>query len=149
MSTNVVGVSGNVADGYSATFTVMLDAGSGGTTTPTTGSPLEASIHSLKVIRGGHGSRTIVASLKTSERCTATARLKRGERIIGGAHGQLGSGEHPLPRDGPAPREGRLGDARARPGRRRRQAQDAPAPPPDPAQACARRIAPRLTRISA
>jgi protocatechuate 3,4-dioxygenase beta subunit len=91
---NVVSVTGSVAAGYAAAFTVMLDGGTASTGSGSTA--LHASLGAVRVRRTSHGARHVTARVTTNEAVTVRSRVHRGDRSLGGARGHLRKGEHPI-----------------------------------------------------
>jgi protocatechuate 3,4-dioxygenase beta subunit len=88
-STNVVPVTGSVADGFAATFTIGL---SGVASNVTDTEKLTASITSARVTKD----RTVVVSVRTNGTATAHATLTREGKTLAKGTGQLTAGTHSL-----------------------------------------------------
>ena len=88
-STNVVPVTGSVADGFAATFTIGL---TGAASNVTDSERLTASITSAKVTKD----RTVVVSVRTNGTATAHATLTRDGKTLAKATGRLTAGTHSL-----------------------------------------------------
>jgi protocatechuate 3,4-dioxygenase beta subunit len=88
-STNVVPVTGSVADGFAATFTIGL---TGVASNVTDTEKLTASITSVWVTKN----RAVAISVKTNGAATAHATLVRDGKTLAKATGQLTAGTHSL-----------------------------------------------------
>jgi protocatechuate 3,4-dioxygenase beta subunit len=96
-ATNIVPVTGSIANGYAATFTVMLSGSNLGTTVAAgTDKTVSASLLSAKSVRAANGSRSVVLSVRAGETLTARARILRGSHVLGQATGHLTAGTHTL-----------------------------------------------------
>ena len=93
-ATNVVPVSGSIADGFAAAFTIGLSGVASNVTADT--QALTASIVSAKVTKASDGNRTVVVSVKTGGTATAHASLVRNGKTLAKATGQLTTGTHSL-----------------------------------------------------
>jgi protocatechuate 3,4-dioxygenase beta subunit len=91
-STNVVPVTGSVADGFTATFTIGL---TGVASNPDTGA-LTASIAAAKVTKAANGNRTVAVSVRTNGGATVHASLVRKSETLAKATGHLTAGTHSL-----------------------------------------------------
>jgi protocatechuate 3,4-dioxygenase beta subunit len=91
-ATNVVPVSGSIAAGFAATFTIGLTGASSSADTKA----LAASIVSAKVTKAGNGNRSVVVLLKVSGNATAHASLVRDGKTLAKAAGHLTTGTHSL-----------------------------------------------------
>jgi protocatechuate 3,4-dioxygenase beta subunit len=91
-STNVVPVTGSLADGFAATFTIGLTGVASNADTDA----LTASIASARVSKAENGNRAVVASVKTSGSATVHASLVRNAETLAKATGHLSSGTHSL-----------------------------------------------------
>jgi hypothetical protein len=109
-ATNIVAVTGSIADGYAATFNITLDAGQStttntsttsttsttGTSPTTTSKRLHADLERLRWHFGKHGSRHLTAKLTTNETTTVKTEILRHGKRIAGARGHLTPGTHPM-----------------------------------------------------
>jgi protocatechuate 3,4-dioxygenase beta subunit len=95
-ATNVVPVTGSVANGFAATFTVALSGSSLGSAATSADASVSASLVSARVVRATNGNRSAVFSLRAGEQLTASAKLLRGATTLGRATGQLTAGVHQL-----------------------------------------------------
>jgi protocatechuate 3,4-dioxygenase beta subunit len=95
-ATNVVPVSGDLASGYAALFTIYLSGPGAGTEVAAgaSGRAVSASLRSAKVTRAANGARTAVLTVRAGETVTATATLARGTAVVGRATGRLTAGTH-------------------------------------------------------
>ena len=91
-STNVVPVTGKIADGFAARFTIGLT----GVASSADTEALTASIASVKVTKAENGNRTVTASVKTNGTATVHATLLRSSRTLAKARGHLTAGTHSL-----------------------------------------------------
>jgi protocatechuate 3,4-dioxygenase beta subunit len=96
-ATNIVPVTGSLADGFAATFTIGLTGvASNASAGRSTDTSVSASLASAKVIRSGKTARTLVLSVHAGEKLTVHASLVRGGKTLGKAAGQLAGGTHTL-----------------------------------------------------
>jgi protocatechuate 3,4-dioxygenase beta subunit len=93
-STNVVPVTGSVADGFAATFTIGLSGVSSNAAADT--KALVASIASARVTKAENGNRTLVVSVRTNGRVTVHATLARDGKTLAKGSGNLTAGTHSL-----------------------------------------------------
>jgi hypothetical protein len=90
-------VSGSIASGYDATFTISLSGVQGITTAASSGdSSVSATLASAKVTKAANGARSAVLSVRAGEALTATAKVLRGTKVLGKATGRLTAGTHTL-----------------------------------------------------
>ena len=96
-ATNIVPVTGGLANGFAATFTIGLSGvhsnASGASRADTT---VAASLKSAAVITAANGNRTAVLDVHAGETLTAKARVARDGHVLGSATGQLTPGWHAL-----------------------------------------------------
>ncbi len=93
-ATNIVPVTGTIAEGFAGTFTIGLTGVASNAAAET--QALTASIVSAKVTRASNGNRTVAVSVKTNRSSTAHASLLRDGRTLAKAAGQLTAGNHTL-----------------------------------------------------
>ena len=96
-ATNIVPVTGSLADGFAARFTIGLSgvrSNAGGTAKADT--TVAASLKSAAVITAANGNRTAVLDVHAGETLTATAKVARDGHVLGSATGQLTPGWHAL-----------------------------------------------------
>ena len=91
-STNVVPVTGKIADGFAARFTIGLT----GVASSADTEALTASIASVKVTKAENGMRNVAASVKTNGSSTVHASLVRNAETLARATGHLTAGTHSL-----------------------------------------------------
>jgi protocatechuate 3,4-dioxygenase beta subunit len=102
-ATNIVPVSGSIADGFDATFTIGLTGvAANASGTSSADRAVSATLRSARVIRAPNGARTLVLSVHTGETLTAHATLARAGETLGKATGRLTPGTHTLRVDLPA-----------------------------------------------
>jgi protocatechuate 3,4-dioxygenase beta subunit len=96
-ATNIVPVTGSIADGFAATFTIGLTGvASNASAASSTDTKVSASLASAKVTRSAKGVRILVLSVHTGEKLTAHASLVREGKTLGSGTGQLSGGAHTL-----------------------------------------------------
>ena len=96
-ATNIVPVTGSLADGFAATFTIGLTGvASNASAASSTDTAVSASLASAKVAKSAKGVRTLVLMVHAGEKLTAHASLVRDGKTIGKATGQLAGGAHIL-----------------------------------------------------
>ena len=91
-ATNVVPVTGSIADGFAATFTIGLSGVASNADTEA----LTASIVSARVTKARSGARTVVVSVRTDGTASAHATLTRDGTALAKATGHLTAGTHSL-----------------------------------------------------
>lgn len=94
-ATNIVPVTGSVAGGFAATFTIGL-TGVASAAASTADATVSASLRSATVVVAANGNRTLVLAVHAGEPLTAHASLVRGGKIIGRGAGKLTPGWHSL-----------------------------------------------------
>ena len=96
-STNVVTVSGSIASGYDATFDIYLsglrDVGAAADSSDVS---VSASLAAAVATRAANGARSVLLTVHAGERLTATAKVRRGTKVLGRATGRLTGGTHSL-----------------------------------------------------
>ncbi len=96
-ATNIVPVTGSIADGFAATFTIGLTGvASNASAASSSDTKVSASLASARVTRSAKGVRALVLSIHAGERLTAHASLVRGGKTLGSGTGQLSGGAHTL-----------------------------------------------------
>ncbi len=96
-ATNIVPVTGTVAGGFAATFTIGLSGvASNASAAATRDTVVSATLRSAKVTRAADGARSLVLSVHAGEALTAHASLVRGGKTLAKATGTLAAGTHPL-----------------------------------------------------
>jgi protocatechuate 3,4-dioxygenase beta subunit len=96
-ATNIVPVTGTIAAGFAATFTIGLTGvASNASAASSTDTAVSASLGSARVTRSTKGARTLVLSVHAGETLTAHASLVRAGNTLGKATGQLIAGTHTL-----------------------------------------------------
>ena len=93
-ATNMVPVTGSIADGFAATFTIGLTGVASTDTSPA--EALSATLSSAHVTKTKNGNRSLVIAVKTNETVTARASLARAGKTLAKATGQLTAGTHTL-----------------------------------------------------
>jgi hypothetical protein len=84
-------VTGTIADGFGATFTIGL---TGAASNATGSQALTAGIVSARVTKAENGSRTVIATVTTDKAVTVHASLVREGKTIARATGHLTAGTH-------------------------------------------------------
>jgi protocatechuate 3,4-dioxygenase beta subunit len=95
-ATNVVPVSGSVAEGFGATFTIGLTGVASAAPPAKTDSAVAASLRSATVVEAANGNRTLILALHAGEALTAHASLVRRGSTFGKATGRVTPGWHSL-----------------------------------------------------
>jgi protocatechuate 3,4-dioxygenase beta subunit len=97
VATNVVPVSGSVAGGYDAAFTIYLSGVKGVTTAAdSSDTAVSATLASARATKAANGTRSVVLLVHTGETLAATAKVVRGTKVLGKATGRLTAGTHTL-----------------------------------------------------
>ena len=121
-ATNIVPVTGSIADGFAATFTIGLTGvASNASAAASTDTTVSASLASAKVTKSAKGARTLILSVHAGEKLTAHASLVRDGKTLGKATGQLAGGMQTLRVAHPDGRRRGCGNRQAHAGRRRRE----------------------------
>ena len=94
-STNIAPVTGSVAEGFAATFTIGL-SGVSSTAVAASDTSVAASLRSATVVKAANGNRTVVLTVHAGETLTAHASLVRKGVTLGRASGKLTPGWHSL-----------------------------------------------------
>ena len=95
-ATNIVPVTGSIADGFAATFTIGLTGVASNASASSTDTKVSASLASAKVTRSAKGVRALFLSVHAGEKLTAHASLVRDGKTLGSGAGQLTDGAHTL-----------------------------------------------------
>ena len=96
-ATNIVPVTGSIADGFGATFTIGLTGVASNASAAASGdTKVSASLGSANVAKSAKGARTLVLTVHAGEKLTAHASLVRAGETLGKATGQLAGGSHTL-----------------------------------------------------
>jgi protocatechuate 3,4-dioxygenase beta subunit len=96
-ATNVVPVTGSVASGYDATFDIYLSGVRGAATAADSSDvAVSASLAAAAATRAANGARSVVLTVHAGEPLTATAKVRRGTKVLGKATGRLTGGTHRL-----------------------------------------------------
>jgi protocatechuate 3,4-dioxygenase beta subunit len=91
-STNVAPVTGSIAEGFAAAFTIGLT----GVASNADAEALTASIPAAKVTKAENGNRTVVVSVKANGTATVHASLVRAGKSLARATGHITAGTHSL-----------------------------------------------------
>jgi protocatechuate 3,4-dioxygenase beta subunit len=95
-ATNVVPVTGSIAGGFEASFTIGLSGVNPSFSgSATAAKAVQATLESAAFARAGNV-RKLVLSVQAGERLTATAKLLRGGQVLAKGTGQLTTGLHTL-----------------------------------------------------
>jgi protocatechuate 3,4-dioxygenase beta subunit len=94
--TNIVPVTGSVADGFAATFTIGLSGVASNAKAVSTDASVSASLKSASVVTAANGSRTVLVNVHAGESLTAHASVVREGHVLGTATGHLTPGWHSL-----------------------------------------------------
>jgi protocatechuate 3,4-dioxygenase beta subunit len=95
-ATNIVPVTGSVADGFAATFTIGLSGVDSSAKAVSTDAAVAASLKSASVVTAANGSRTVLVNVHAGEPVTAHATVTRDGRVLARATGHLTPGWHSL-----------------------------------------------------
>jgi len=96
-ATNVVPVTGSIAGGYDATFDIYLSGVSGAAPAADSSDvAVSASLAAAVATRAANGARSVVLTVHAGEPLTATAKVRRGAKVLGSATGHLTGGTHRL-----------------------------------------------------
>ena len=94
-ATNIAPVTGGVAEGFAAMFTIGL-SGVSSTAVAASDTSVAASLRSATVVKAANGNRTVVLTVHAGETLTAHASLVRKGVTLGRASGKLTPGWHSL-----------------------------------------------------
>ena len=96
-TTNVVPVTGSIASGYDATFDIRLSGvGVAAAAADSSDVRVSASLAAAAVTQAANGARSVVLTVHAGETLTATAKVRRGAKVLGRAAGRLTGGTHRL-----------------------------------------------------
>ena len=98
-ATQVVSVTGSIANGYAAAFDVTIDGGTvstAGTGGSNGAGALHAWLRAVHCRRGAHGTRRLLAKVAATEKVTVNARIMRHDKRLAGTHAHLTKGTHPM-----------------------------------------------------
>jgi protocatechuate 3,4-dioxygenase beta subunit len=94
-ATNVVPVTGSIASGYDATFDIYLSGVRGAAAADSSDVSVSATLAAAVATRA-NGARSVVLTVHAGETLTATAKVRRGTKVLGKATGRLTGGTHRL-----------------------------------------------------
>jgi len=96
-ATNIVPVTGSIASGYDATFDIYLHGVQrAATAADSSDVSVSASLAAATATRAANGTRAVVLAVHAGETLAATAKVRRGTKILGKATGRLTGGTHRL-----------------------------------------------------
>jgi hypothetical protein len=96
-ATNIVPVTGSIASGYDATFDIYLHGVQrAATAADSSDVSVSASLAAATATRAANGARAVVLAVHAGETLAATAKVRRGTKILGKATGRLTGGTHRL-----------------------------------------------------
>src|SRR3954469_1888895 len=96
-ATNIVPVTGSIANGYDATFDIYLHGVQrAATAADSSDVSVSASLAAATATGAANGARAVVLAVHAGETLAATAKVRRGTKILGKATGRLTGGTHRL-----------------------------------------------------
>jgi protocatechuate 3,4-dioxygenase beta subunit len=95
-ATNVVPVTGSIASGYDAAFDIYLSGVRGVEMADSGDVAVSASLAAAVATGAANGIRSVWLTVHAGEPLTATAKVRRGTKVLGSATGHLSGGTHRL-----------------------------------------------------